>query len=173
MSDRTESRAVVLASGGMDSATAAYEAAADGYEPHLLHTAYGQATEDKERECARLLADEMDSEFLRVETGHLAHQAAVCRGDPPARYDVAGGCRQGSRPAGRHRRVSHRSSRPDRLPVPVQGDAEPEDDPANGELSTDRADIAVDPGDDGADPHHEGNHRDERQDGVTRLHTRP
>ena len=71
MSDRTDKRAVVLASGGMDSATAAYEAAADGYEPHLLHTSYGQATEDRERECARRLAEEMDADFLRVETGHL------------------------------------------------------------------------------------------------------
>ncbi|WP_435349042.1 7-cyano-7-deazaguanine synthase QueC [Haloarchaeobius sp. HRN-SO-5] len=67
-------RAVVLASGGMDSATAAYEAAERGYDCHLLHTSYGQNTEDREYECARRLADELDAvvDFLRVETGHLA-----------------------------------------------------------------------------------------------------
>ncbi|MFC4449982.1 7-cyano-7-deazaguanine synthase QueC [Halorussus aquaticus] len=72
MSD-TEKRAVVLASGGMDSATAAYVAAEAGYELYLLHTSYGQETEGKEYECARRLADEIDAaDFLRVETGHLA-----------------------------------------------------------------------------------------------------
>ncbi|USZ68511.1 7-cyano-7-deazaguanine synthase QueC [Halorussus salilacus] len=73
MSDATDERAVVLASGGMDSATAAYEAKAQGYDLYLLHTSYGQETEDKERECARRLADETDAaDFLHVETGHLA-----------------------------------------------------------------------------------------------------
>ena len=36
--------AVVLASGGMDSATAAYEARNRGYDLYLLHTSYGQRT---------------------------------------------------------------------------------------------------------------------------------
>ena len=68
----TDKRAVVLASGGMDSATAAYEAAARGYDLSLLHTSYGQRTEDKEYECARRLAADLDAEaFLRVETDHL------------------------------------------------------------------------------------------------------
>ena len=70
--DSTE-RAVVLASGGMDSATAAYEAAQRGFDLYLLHTSYGQETEDREFECARRLADEVDAaDFLHVETGHLA-----------------------------------------------------------------------------------------------------
>ncbi|WP_254767605.1 7-cyano-7-deazaguanine synthase QueC [Salinilacihabitans rarus] len=65
--------AVVLLSGGMDSATTAYEARERGYEIHALHTSYGQRTEDRERECARLLADDLDAaDFLRIETGHLA-----------------------------------------------------------------------------------------------------
>jgi len=65
--------AVVLASGGMDSATAAYEAQTRGYDDlFLLHTSYGQRTEDREFECARRLADHVDAAgFLRVETGHL------------------------------------------------------------------------------------------------------
>ncbi|SFB75719.1 preQ(0) biosynthesis protein QueC [Halobiforma haloterrestris] len=66
-------RAVVLLSGGMDSATAAYEARDRGYEIYALHTSYGQRTEDRELECARRLADEVDvADFLRIETGHLA-----------------------------------------------------------------------------------------------------
>ncbi|NHN49558.1 7-cyano-7-deazaguanine synthase QueC [Halostella sp. JP-L12] len=69
----TEKRAVVLASGGMDSATAAYEAIERGYDLYLLHTSYGQQTEDREYECARKLAEETDAaDFLHVETGHLS-----------------------------------------------------------------------------------------------------
>ena len=68
-----ETRAVVLASGGMDSATAAYEAQAQGYdELYLLHTSYGQRTENKELECAQALADHVAAaDFLHVETEHL------------------------------------------------------------------------------------------------------
>ncbi|WP_276252952.1 7-cyano-7-deazaguanine synthase QueC [Halomontanus rarus] len=66
-------RAVVLLSGGMDSATAAFEARDRGYDIHALHTSYGQRTEDRELECARRLAADLDAaEFRRVETGHLA-----------------------------------------------------------------------------------------------------
>ncbi|WP_324756197.1 7-cyano-7-deazaguanine synthase QueC [Haloarcula montana] len=66
-------RAVVLASGGMDSATAAYEAQARGYDDlYLLHTSYGQNTEQRELDCARALADHVDAAaFLHVETSHL------------------------------------------------------------------------------------------------------
>ena len=68
-----DSRAVVLASGGMDSATAAYEAQARGYEQlYLLHTSYGQNTEQREYECARALADHTEAaDFCHVETSHL------------------------------------------------------------------------------------------------------
>ncbi|WP_226481580.1 7-cyano-7-deazaguanine synthase QueC [Natrinema amylolyticum] len=66
-------RAVVLLSGGMDSATAAAEARERGYEIYCLHTTYGQRTEDRELECARRLADEFDAaDFLQIETGHLS-----------------------------------------------------------------------------------------------------
>src|SRR6056297_2117812 len=66
-------RAVVLASGGMDSATAAYEAQARGHdELYLLHTSYGQNTEQREYECAAALADHVDAaDFCHVETSHL------------------------------------------------------------------------------------------------------
>jgi len=75
--DEQSPGAVVLASGGMDSATAAYEARDRGYELYLLHTSYGQRTEGKEYECARALAEELDAaDFLRVETSHLARIGA-------------------------------------------------------------------------------------------------
>lgn len=68
-----DDRAVILVSGGMDSATAVYEAMDRGYEPYFLHTSYGQRTEDKECECAEALADEVDAaEFLYIETEHLS-----------------------------------------------------------------------------------------------------
>lgn len=64
--------AVVLLSGGMDSATAAYEALEEGYEIAALHTSYGQRTEGKEYDCAHWLAEDLDaSDFLHIETGHL------------------------------------------------------------------------------------------------------
>lgn len=72
-------RAVVLVSGGMDSATATFEAMDRGYELYLLHTSYGQETEKKERECATDLAavDALDvADFLQVETSHLARIGA-------------------------------------------------------------------------------------------------
>jgi len=66
-------RAVILVSGGMDSATAVYEALDRGYDPYFLHTSYGQETEHRERECAEALAEEVDAaDFLHVETGHLS-----------------------------------------------------------------------------------------------------
>jgi 7-cyano-7-deazaguanine synthase len=69
--------AVILVSGGMDSATAVYEAMDRGYEPYLLHTSYGQQTETRERECAEALAAEVDAaDFLHVETQHLARIGA-------------------------------------------------------------------------------------------------
>ncbi len=72
-----DERAVILTSGGMDSATAVYEAMDEGYEPSLLHTSYGQRTEDKEFECAKALAEEVGAaDFLHVETGHLAQIGA-------------------------------------------------------------------------------------------------
>jgi len=68
-----DDRAVILVSGGMDSATAVYEAMERGYEPYFFHTSYGQETEDKERECANALASKVDAaDFLHVETRHLA-----------------------------------------------------------------------------------------------------
>lgn len=66
-------RAVILVSGGMDSATAAYEAMDRGYEPLFLHTSYGQQTEEKEYGCAEQLAAEVDVEdFLHINTEYLA-----------------------------------------------------------------------------------------------------
>jgi 7-cyano-7-deazaguanine synthase len=76
MTDDTQ-RAVVLVSGGMDSATAAFEAREQGYDLYFLHTSYGQQTESKEFECAKALANRLDVEnFLHIETDHLARIGA-------------------------------------------------------------------------------------------------
>jgi 7-cyano-7-deazaguanine synthase len=70
-------RAVILVSGGMDSATAVYEAVDRGYEPLFLHASYGQRTEDKEFECASALAEAVGAaDFLRVQTDHLSRIGA-------------------------------------------------------------------------------------------------
>lgn len=77
MTDDNTKRAVVLASGGMDSATAAVEARERGYDLYLLHTSYGQQTETKEFECASALAERLDAaDFHHVETDHLARIGA-------------------------------------------------------------------------------------------------
>ncbi|MDG5777179.1 7-cyano-7-deazaguanine synthase QueC [Haloarculaceae archaeon H-GB2-1] len=87
----TDDRAVVLASGGMDSATAAYVARERGFEDlYLLHTSYGQNTEEREYECARALADHLDAaDFLHVETGHLAAIGASSLTDDDIAVDDA------------------------------------------------------------------------------------
>lgn len=69
--------AVVLVSGGMDSATAAFEAQQRGYDLYFLHTTYGQQTADKESACAQQLAEYMEvADFLHIETDHLARIGA-------------------------------------------------------------------------------------------------
>ena len=68
-----EQRAVILVSGGMDSATAVYEAMNRGYAPHVLHISYGQQTENAEYECAKALAEDVGAaDFLHVSTSHLS-----------------------------------------------------------------------------------------------------
>ncbi|WP_082230552.1 7-cyano-7-deazaguanine synthase QueC [Haloprofundus marisrubri] len=75
--EAAEKRAVVLVSGGMDSATTAYEAKERGYDLYFLHTSYGQKTETREYDCATKLAEEMDArDFLHIETDHLKHIGA-------------------------------------------------------------------------------------------------
>lgn len=67
-----EKRAVVLLSGGMDSATAAVEARERGYDVYALHVSYGQRTESKELDCARKLSKYVGvAAFLHVGTSHL------------------------------------------------------------------------------------------------------
>ncbi len=69
--------AVVLVSGGMDSATAAHLAREAGHDLYLLHASYGQDTEDVEFDRARRQAERLEAaDFLHVETEHLARIGA-------------------------------------------------------------------------------------------------
>lgn len=73
----TDKRAVVLTSGGMDSATAAAVAKERGYSLYMLHTSYGQRTESKEYACATAQAEEFDAiDFLGLSTDHLSQIGA-------------------------------------------------------------------------------------------------
>ncbi len=66
-------RAVVLLSGGMDSCVAAAMMKAQGYQLNVLHTNYGQRTEQKELECFHALADHFGAtRRLVVDITHLA-----------------------------------------------------------------------------------------------------
>jgi len=81
-------RAVVLVSGGMDSATAAFEAKQRGFDLYFLHTSYGQKTEEKEVACAYQLAEAMDvTDFLHIETDHLARIGASSLTDDSIEVD--------------------------------------------------------------------------------------
>ena len=69
--------AVVLLSGGMDSATLAYVARDRGYRIIALHVNYGQRTEAKERQCAQRIAALLEAvEFFEVDIGYLARIGA-------------------------------------------------------------------------------------------------
>jgi 7-cyano-7-deazaguanine synthase len=57
----------------MDSATAAAIACKRGHELYLLHTSYGQRTEQKEFECAKAQAEYYEAtDFLHLTTDHLS-----------------------------------------------------------------------------------------------------
>lgn len=68
-------RAVLLASGGMDSCVVATMLTADGMELNMLHTNYGQRTERKELECFHAIADRLGA--ARRLTVDLRHMAAI------------------------------------------------------------------------------------------------
>ncbi len=90
MSDDPDECAVVLVSGGMDSATAAYRAREAGHKLHLLHVSYGQATETVELAHARRQAEQLDAAaFLHVETEHLARIGASSLTDDGVAIDDA------------------------------------------------------------------------------------
>jgi 7-cyano-7-deazaguanine synthase len=74
--------AVILASGGMDSCTAAAWAARR-YRPAMLHVNYGQRTEAKELECFRKIAAHFRAEkVLVVDVPHLRQIGGSSLTDP-------------------------------------------------------------------------------------------
>lgn len=83
-------RAVVLVSGGMDSATALYEARDRGYELYFLHLSYGQETESKEYECATQLAEWVDAaDFTHIQTDHFTELGGSSLTDDSLSVDEA------------------------------------------------------------------------------------
>jgi len=67
-------RAVCIISGGMDSATAAFEARAAGYEIVALHFDYGQRTEAKERACFERICDALGARARYTLDAHFIAQ---------------------------------------------------------------------------------------------------
>ncbi len=66
-------KAVCLLSGGMDSTTLAYLARSEGYELVSLHANYGQRTENRERESARMVAGLVGAaEYIEVDLRYLS-----------------------------------------------------------------------------------------------------
>jgi 7-cyano-7-deazaguanine synthase len=63
--------AVVLVSGGMDSCVTTSVAAADGYDLALLHSSYGQRTEERERKSFEDIADHYGAKRLWLDQRYL------------------------------------------------------------------------------------------------------
>ncbi|MBN1165564.1 MAG: 7-cyano-7-deazaguanine synthase QueC [Methanospirillaceae archaeon] len=76
-------KAVCLLSGGMDSSTVAYFAKESGYEILALHFSYGQKTEEKERNCARMIAESLDAQdFLEIPLSYFSQIKGSSLTDP-------------------------------------------------------------------------------------------
>ena len=76
-------KAVCLLSGGMDSSTLAYLAKSEGYDIYALHLNYGQRTEEKERACAKKIAELLGAQdFVEVDVGYFALFGASSLTDP-------------------------------------------------------------------------------------------
>ncbi len=65
-------RVLVVASGGLDSTTAAAKLKRDGYEVALLHFNYRHVAEDREREAVRRIADALGVPLIEVDTDFFA-----------------------------------------------------------------------------------------------------
>ena len=66
---RSETRRVlVVASGGLDSTTAAAKLRAEGYEVALLHINYRHRAEEREREAVRRIAEALQAPLIEIDT---------------------------------------------------------------------------------------------------------
>jgi 7-cyano-7-deazaguanine synthase len=78
---RDQSRALVLVSGGLDSAVALALAREDGFDVVALHVSYGQAAEHAEADAAAAIAAAADVPLRRVSyRGAIAFQEGEIRG---------------------------------------------------------------------------------------------
>jgi len=75
-------KAVVILSGGMDSALAAYKAKAAGYDLVAVHFNYGQRTEKRELAAFRAIAERLGARTYEIDLPFFAQIGASALTDP-------------------------------------------------------------------------------------------
>jgi 7-cyano-7-deazaguanine synthase len=83
-------KAVVILSGGMDSALAAYKAKAAGYDLVAVHFNYGQRTEKRELTAFRAIAERLGARTYEIDLPFFAQIGASALTDPSIAVPTGG-----------------------------------------------------------------------------------